>query len=247
MISQTEHYGDYTVVLITDTGISHQTGNKQNQDAVGFTSIGDDYVVAVSDGVGSCKMAELGSNAAVAAAKNVFSTIKANNLAMEITEIVNQLVLEWKGLLQYNNPDDCCATLKAAMKFGNKMMLFSIGDGLLSVSSGELQITAPQDSCFFSNQTMCLHSAVMGSDFWTSVFSLDLSIPYVVFACTDGVSNGIREGREMDLVRNIETEIPGDQLRKELEDLVEELSDYSSDDKTVGVVKYERTNAESDR
>ena len=87
----------------------------------------------------------------------------------------------------------------------------------------------------------------MGSDFWTSVFSLDLSIPYVVFACTDGVSNGIQEGREMDLVRNIETEIPGDQLRKELENLVEELSDYSSDDKTVGVVKYERTNAESDR
>ena len=86
----------------------------------------------------------------------------------------------------------------------------------------------------------------MGSDFWTSVFSLDLSIPYVVFACTDGVSNGIQEGREMDLVRNIETEIPGDQLRKELEDLVEELSDYSSDDKTVGVVKYERTNAKSD-
>lgn len=103
------------------------------------------------------------------------------------------------------------------------------------------------ESCFFSNQTMCLHSAVMGSDFWTSVFSLDLSISYVVFACTDGVSNGIQEGREMDLVRNIETEIPGDQLRKELENLVEELSDYSSDDKTVGVVKYERTNAESDR
>ena len=69
----------------------------------------------------------------------------------------------------------------------------------------------------------------------------------LVFACTDGVSNGIQEGREMDLVRNIETEIPGDQLRKELENLVEELSDYSSDDKTVGVVKYERTNAESDR
>ena len=87
MISQTEHYGDYTVVLITDPGISHQMGNKQNQDAVGFTSIDDDYVVAVSDGVGSCKMAELGSNAAVAAAKNVFSAIKANNLAMEITEI----------------------------------------------------------------------------------------------------------------------------------------------------------------
>ena len=50
----------------------------------------------------------------------------------------------------------------------------------------------------------------------------------------------------MDLVRNIETEIPGDKLRKELENLVEELSDYSSDDKTVGVVKYERTNAKSD-
>lgn len=247
MISQTEHYEDCTVVLITDTGISHKTENAQNQDSVGFIVIDDDYVIGVSDGVGSCKMAEVGSMAAVAAVKNVFSAIKANNWEIEVTEIANQIVLKWKELLQNNNPDDCCATLKAAMKFGNRMMLFSIGDGLLSVSSDELQIIAPQESCFFANQTMCLHSAVMGSDFWTSVFSLDLSIPYVVFACTDGVSNGIQEGKEMDLVRNIETEISGDQLQKELEDFIEDLSRYSSDDKTVGVVKYERTNAESDR
>mgnify|MGYP000720185046 FL=1 len=51
----------------------------------------------------------------------------------------------------------------------------------------------------------------------------------------------------MDLIKEIETQITASELQSELETLLVDISDYSSDDRTVGVVKYERTNAKSDR
>ena len=74
---------------------------------------------------------------------------------------------------------------------------------------------------------------------------MDTYIPYVVFLCTDGVANGITEGMELELVRELETKIEGALLKEELEKLVVSISDYNMDDRTVGVVKYERKNAKS--
>ena len=110
-----------------------------------------------------------------------------------------------------------------------------------------MKCCAPSENTLFTNQTQCLNSSIKEDDFWTSVFKLDIYVPYVVFACSDGVSNGIQEGREMDLIKEIETQITASELQSELETLLVDISDYSSDDRTVGVVKYERTNAKSDR
>lgn len=79
------------------------------------------------------------------------------------------------------------------------------------------------------------------------MFRLDTYIPYAVFLCTDGVANGITEGQELELVREVEINIEGSLLKEELEKLVVSISKYSMDDRSVGVVKYERKNAKSDR
>ena len=131
------------------------------------------------------------------------------------------------------------------MKLGDKLLLISVGDGLLAVSSSGITCCVPTDNTLFTNQTQCLNSSIKEADFWTSVFKLDIYIPYVVFACSDGVSNGIQEGREMDLIKEIEIQITASELQSELEALLVDISEYSSDDRTVGVVKYEGKNAES--
>ena len=94
---------------------------------------------------------------------------------------------------------------------------------------------------------MCLNAGIHVEDFWTSEFRLDTYVPYVVFACTDGVANGIQEGKELELVSEIETKTSDDELQHELESLLIDISEFSSDDRTVGVVKYERKNAKPDR
>ena len=247
MISKKENHGECTFVVVSDIGVSHRINGVPNQDAADYVSINEDFALAVSDGVGSCKKAELGSAAAVEAVKRVFLSQQGKSLPSALTEITGQIIDEWKLLLADTNPDDCCATLKAAMKFGDKLLLLSVGDGLLAVSSSGMKCCAPSENTLFTNQTQCLNSSIKEDDFWTSVFKLDIYVPYVVFACSDGVSNGIQEGREMDLIKEIETQITASELQSELETLLVDISDYSSDDRTVGVVKYERTNAKSDR
>ena len=247
MISKKENHADCTFVVVSDTGVSHRVKGVPNQDAADYISINGDFALAVSDGVGSCKKAELGSAAAVEAIKRVFLSLQGQPFPSVLTKITRLIVDEWMSLLVGANPDDCCATLKAAMKLGDKLLLISVGDGLLAVSSSGMKCCAPSENTLFTNQTQCLNSSIKEDDFWTSVFKLDIYVPYVVFACSDGVSNGIQEGREMDLIKEIETQITASELQSELETLLVDISDYSSDDRTVGVVKYERTNAKSDR
>ena len=247
MISKKENHADCTFVVVSDTGVSHRVKGVPNQDAADYISINGDFALAVSDGVGSCKKAELGSAAAVEAIKRVFLSLQGQPFPSVLTKITRLIVDEWRSLLAGANPDDCCATLKAAMKLGDKLLLISVGDGLLAVSSSGMKCCAPSENTLFTNQTQCLNSSIKEDDFWTSVFKLDIYVPYVVFACSDGVSNGIQEGREMDLIKEIETQITASELQSELETLLVDISDYSSDDRTVGVVKYERTNAKSDR
>ena len=59
-------------------------------------------------------------------------------------------------------------------------------------------------------------------------------------ACTDGIANNIQRGKEIELAEEIEKNIIGSVLKTSLEELVADIADYSFDDKTIGVVKYER-------
>lgn len=247
MISHAEQHGNVTLVAISDTGVSHRINHISNQDAVEYFVMDDDYMLAVSDGVGSCKKAEVGSKAAILAVKEVFILVKNKKISEDITEITDNIIAKWHLLLKGEKPNECCATLKAAMKLGSVILLFSIGDGILAISSAGMRISSPVESNLFTNQTTCLNEIVSAENIWKSVFKLDTQVPYVVFACSDGVANGIQEGREMELIEEIENGTEANELQTELENLLMEISEYSSDDRTVGVVKYERKNAKFNR
>jgi len=161
--------------------------------------------------------------------------------------VADTIIETWMKHIEDESIDDYCATLKAGIKIGNELILISIGDGLLAISSNGIEKIAPLENGQFANQTSCLNKNVKKSDFWVSVFKLDTYIPYVLFLCTDGAANGITEGLELELVCELEKNIDSSLLKEELEGLVVSISDYSTDDRTVGVVKYERKNAESDR
>ena len=101
---------------------------------------------------------------------------------------------------------------------------------------------APVAEASFTNETKCMSSFVLPEDIWIGDFNLDTYVPYTIFCCTDGVANGLVSGKELELVKEIENNTSSDVLKEELENLVKEIGDYSFDDKTVGVVKYERKN-----
>ncbi len=247
MISEEKQVGDYAFVIISDEGLSHRLNKIPNQDAIMYEVDGEDYVIAVSDGVGSCCNSDIGSQCAVDSIRRLFSLIKTGEKTFEKIGAANTIIETWMDLINDENIDDYCATLKAVIKIGNELILISIGDGILAVSSNGISRIAPVEDGHFVNLTSCLNKDVKSSDFWISVFRLDTYVPYVVFLCTDGVANGITEGQELELVRELETNIDNSLLKEELEGLIISISDYSADDRSIGVVKYERKNAKSDR
>lgn len=239
MISKEDITENITCVTVTDKGKNHEKLNVVNQDAVIYECIGEDFVLGVSDGVGSCSKADVGSMKAVEACKEVFMKITTGKLSFETEQILNEVIDSWKKACK-GEINDYCATLKAVIKKGNIIKIISIGDGFVAVVSDGINTLSPIDEIDFTNETKCLSDEVTQYDFWTFDFRLDLYKPYVVVACTDGIANNIQKGKEIGLAEEIEKSITSDKLKTNLEELVADIADYSFDDKTIGVVKYER-------
>ena len=242
MISKEEHYGNLTFVTVSDVGSNHRALLLPNQDAVTFSSSGEDFVIAVSDGVGSCKKADIGSDRAVNSCVEVFEKIRNSEIAFEDESVVREIISMWRSSLKTEAIDDCCATLKAVFKIGNVIKAVSIGDGFIAITSEGIHLLSPVEESNFNNETKCLSSCVKESDFWVADFCIDLHKTYAIMCCTDGVANGILAGKEIDLVEHIEGAAAKEGLKAELEVLLGEISNYCFDDKTVGVVRYEEKN-----
>lgn len=235
-----ERFDSLMFVTVSDIGSNHKQLNQPNQDAVAYCCMGEDFVLSVSDGVGSCKKAARGSKFAVNSSVKLFEEIKNESMPFETDIITEKLIEFWRFSIAGDNIDDYCATLKTVFKIDNQVKVLSIGDGSIAISSDGINLLSPIDETHFINETKCLSARLSESDFWTADFHLDIFKSYVVFCCTDGVVNGILPGKEIELVEEIEKNICAEELRRALEEFIEDVSNYCFDDKTVGVVKYER-------
>ena len=240
MITKEDHRGDLVFVTVSDIGSSHRILCMPNQDSTAFNCDGEDYVIAVSDGVGSCKHADQGSCFATDVCLKLFDLIKALELPFESKTISAALISQWQERIADNQFDEYCATIKAVFKLGNRVKIVSLGDGIAALSSDGIHIISPSEEVIFSNETKCLSSQVSPDSIWIGDYRLDTQKPYVIFCCTDGVANGIVQGQILNLIDEIEKGTDSNDLRSELESLVTEIGNYCFDDKTVGVVKYER-------
>ncbi|PKO08626.1 MAG: hypothetical protein CVU40_14305 [Chloroflexi bacterium HGW-Chloroflexi-2] len=234
-----ERCGKLIIVTASDIGSSNQKLGHPNQDAVAFCCLGEDLILSVSDGVGSCNKAEFGSRFAVDSSVKLFQEIKNGSLPFETDIIAEKLVEFWRSSISDSNIDDYCATLKVVFKIFNHVKVFSLGDGFVAITSDGLNLISPAEETCFTNETNCLSAQSSGRDLWTADFYLDTFKSYVIFCCTDGIANGILPGKEINLVEEIENDISANELRHALEDFLNDVSNYCFDDKTVGVVKYE--------
>lgn len=242
MISNEERHDNKTIVTISDIGSNHRMNCMPNQDSVGYKCVGDDFVMVISDGVGSCKEAETGSKCVVDATIRLFLEMEESSRFSVNHEMAEALISFWKDSIGDKPLDEYCATVKAVIKIGSVAKVISLGDGFIAITSNGMSVTSPVEEENFINETKCMSPFVSSKDIWIGDFYFDKDASYTVFCCTDGVANNLQKGKELELVEEIDKNISSSILMKELENLIKEIGDYSFDDKTVGVVKYEQSN-----
>ena len=225
-------------VSISEAGAKHKATNLPNQDCCAFMMDGESFLIAVADGVGSCKYAEQASLKACSICQDLFQDMIKQNLKPDGVMLVETLTKKWLSYLSEKDSMEYCTTLKAVFQLDSKLILISIGDGLLMASSGSKTVMAPSDQCDFLNETTCLSSKLRSSDIWVTDLSVASGI-CTIFISTDGVSNGIISGQEMALLEELRDHIGTECLRDELISFFNEVRLHNADDKTVGVVKYD--------
>lgn len=246
MISDIQRSEKLIGISMTDIGYDHEKNKKPNQDSVCIEISKDDFIVAVSDGVGSCSKADIGSKTVVAICKQLFEEIRNNNIEFKGDNIVDEIICRWKKEFG-NECNEYCATLNAVFKYKKNGLMISLGDGFVAVTSVGMKLISPENRTAFTNETKCLNSKVTPDDFWSESFSFDTYSAFAIVACTDGVANALVKGNELDFVEEIEHIVCNDELESELTELMNDISKYSFDDRTIGVIKYERDTRQSGR
>ena len=170
MTSNEEIRDNLIFVTVSDIGSNHRVLCIPNQDAVAYGVDNEDFMIAVSDGVGSCKKAERGSQYAVDVCRVVFENIKTCALHFDDSKILEAIISGWRSAIRNENIDDFCATLKVVFKIGNIMKLISLGDGIVAATSNGMSIIAPSVETAFTNETKCLCSITSPEDFWIRDF-----------------------------------------------------------------------------
>ena len=246
MISDVKRSGNLIGISMSDIGYHHEKDKKPNQDSVCIGFLEDDFLIAVSDGVGSCSKADIGSKTVISICKQLFEEIRNNSIEFNSSSLIDEIISRW--MKEFGNEcNDYCATLNAVFKLKKCGIMLSLGDGFVAVTSGGMRLISPDDRAAFTNETKCLNSKVTPEDFWSESFSFDTYSAFAIVACTDGVANALVKGNELDFVEEIEHIVCNDELESELTELMNDISKYSFDDRTIGVIKYERDTRQSGR
>ena len=116
-------------------GPRHVREGRANQDAWASCRLPQGVVLVVSDGVGSCRYAEIGSRAACRAVRDAVQLMKPETSPTELTE---RITAAWNSRLERRNPTECASTcLFSVRTHGGRLLVGGLGDGLAVVTSSD--------------------------------------------------------------------------------------------------------------
>jgi serine/threonine protein phosphatase PrpC len=236
MTVKQEQSGRLSFLGISRIGESHIKHGLQNQDAIAYNSLGESFFIAVSDGLGSCKRSQIGSQIAVSLCNEIFLKVMDARMEFSSDVIVNELMALWVKSIPEEEAGEYSATLKAAFVKEGIIIALSIGDGLLFVKTGEETFSLEGKAVDFVNETECLSKNIKQSAI--KIIKIEGGEKLSVFLCTDGVSSGISDGHERALFEEIASLVNHRELQDQLTAMLTEISKVNADDKTIGIVTY---------
>lgn len=147
------------------TGRQHETSGTPCQDAALLRRLGrSGIVVAVADGAGSAKHAEIGADVAVSAAVHILATLRAYVFTLDephtvLTQIREALTAKAREIDCEFRDLACTLMAVLAMKHGDgfRWAAFHIGDGaIVAELDSQMRVLSPPENGEFGNSTYFL-------------------------------------------------------------------------------------------
>ncbi len=190
-------------------GFGHIASNKPNQDYYLIKKYRKGIVMAVSDGVGSRPLSNIGSRSACEAVDASFRRfLDSDKLGNEdLSSIFRERLLylihaNWLFGLRNEDPRDCCATLLFTVVIENRIFAGRLGDGCIYIRTDDTDFSIREEKKdSFTNITSSLNAG-FDSDKWEFQ-----EIPYnklqIVSLATDGISEDVRKEFYPEFVKNL--------------------------------------------
>lgn len=211
-------------------GPGHLLSGQPNQDAVLVKSVPTGWLAVVCDGMGSKPHADLGSKLACRSAFNIIKNVKFTIESKDLITLIYQQWLSSLGKVKANDAVTTC--LICWLSHQGELRTFQLGDGLIINSKKELEHTNSND---FGNITTGLGKSKKFSD-W-QVTEQQMGKGDVIALMTDGISEDINQGAEMEFVNAIAKSIKVKSIRQSKTWLKNEFKTWATpnhtDDKSL--------------
>lgn len=143
-------------------GVSVKGNHALNQDRFMFFAAGGEAVAAVSDGVGSLPMSQVGAEALCGCVRDIFDQRLDIGAGEGLGSLIQKL---WLTRLNGLDAGSCCATALVCFVRRGMITLAAVGDGYLcAIADGESSVLVDGKDDLFRNETRCLHAGAMDDD-----------------------------------------------------------------------------------
>jgi|TARA_B110000090_G_C13306577_1_gene417896 serine/threonine protein phosphatase PrpC len=214
-------------------GPAHLSNGQHNQDATLIRPVARGWVAVVCDGLGSKPHAGLGSRLACKAVINIINQVDFTIGSKELITLIYQQWLNKLGCVKAKDAMTTC--LFCWLSHDSQVRTFQLGDGLIITSKKSREIIDTND---FGNETTGLGKSKKFSD-W-KVTHQQLGKGDVIALMTDGISDDIKQGMEIEFVHVISERIKGKNIRRSKTWLKNELRSWATpkhtDDKSIALL-----------
>jgi serine/threonine protein phosphatase PrpC len=214
-------------------GPGHIADRLPNQDSILMRAHNGGFISVVSDGMGSRQHSDLGSRAVC---KAVYQVIKESSFDIASENLISEIEQRWLQLISQIKPDDAIATcLFAWGESGGDVRMFQLGDGLILGKKG---VEKNKDSKHYGNETIGLGCKINASDWKVSEGYIERRESLALM--TDGISEDLVPGRELDFLHALSTVVNTRKQRVVKKYLRAQLRNWATpnhvDDKSIIVV-----------
>lgn len=232
---------------VSRIGLLHVKHNIPNQDSYLCYSKGNLRVIVLSDGLGSKKHSDIGSQAACLAVKDIaLKTFKwyKNQKEMRWESFLENIYQQWISIIikKKLNIKDCYSTCLFSIIYKNMIYTASLGDGMIflmakSERDSILIIDEKEDN--FSNVTNCLRSEFYFKDWKTSLYNKNKYKNILI--TTDGISSDLEENNVREFCLDFIKELNSKSKKKGIKFCEDLLKNWPvklhSDDQTLAFMR----------